>query len=353
MKLSSDEIKKLVSIYYTHWNSPSRTFRVFNTWAAENGIATRVSKKNVMDAVKRFENRVDVGKCHRNKHSLAQNEGILLDVVSSLFQQPNHSLRSTAIEMTVSSTTVWKIARRALGLYPYRLILGQALSTFDKIVRVEACHQLVELLADGKLVIFSDEATFRTDGYVNRWNCRIWDYERPDDFLAQTSQSAKSVTVFGALSRDHLFGPYIFPSTVTSDSYRGILSEMFIPDVISKLGGLANVWFQQDGAPAHTANLTKDFINSHFQNRVISRGFLHEWPPRSPDLTPCDFFLWGVVKDMVFCHGPFTSVSLMEDAIVAAFNVIRQQRMDHVLNAVLAVPNRMQQCIALGGSQVK
>jgi hypothetical protein len=25
-----------------------------------------------------------------------------------------------------------------------------------------------------------------------------------------------------------------------------------------------------------------------------------EWPPRSPDLTPMDFFFWGVVKDKVF-----------------------------------------------------
>ena len=24
------------------------------------------------------------------------------------------------------------------------------------------------------------------------------------------------------------------------------------------------------------------------------------WPPRSPDLTPCDFFLWGYVKDNAY-----------------------------------------------------
>jgi hypothetical protein len=24
------------------------------------------------------------------------------------------------------------------------------------------------------------------------------------------------------------------------------------------------------------------------------------WPPRSPDLTPCAFLLWGYVKDKVF-----------------------------------------------------
>ena len=27
---------------------------------------------------------------------------------------------------------------------------------------------------------------------------------------------------------------------------------------------------------------------------------LMRWPPRSPDLTPYDFFLWGFVKDTVF-----------------------------------------------------
>ena len=27
---------------------------------------------------------------------------------------------------------------------------------------------------------------------------------------------------------------------------------------------------------------------------------LHSWPPRSPDMTPCDFFLWGYVKERVY-----------------------------------------------------
>ena len=34
------------------------------------------------------------------------------------------------------------------------------------------------------------------------------------------------------------------------------------------------------------------------------------WPPRSPDLTPCDFFLWGYIKDRVFV--PPLQVSLNE-----------------------------------------
>ena len=29
-----------------------------------------------------------------------------------------------------------------------------------------------------------------------------------------------------------------------------------------------------------------------------------EWPPRSPDSTPCDFFLWGHLKNEVYKTPP-------------------------------------------------
>jgi hypothetical protein len=32
------------------------------------------------------------------------------------------------------------------------------------------------------------------------------------------------------------------------------------------------------------------------------------WAPRSPDLTPCDFFLWGFVKDSVYVSPLPTSI---------------------------------------------
>jgi hypothetical protein len=34
--------------------------------------------------------------------------------------------------------------------------------------------------------------------------------------------------------------------------------------------------------------------------RWIGRGGRIAWPPRSPDLTPLDFFLWGYVKNIVY-----------------------------------------------------
>ena len=53
---------------------------------------------------------------------------------------------------------------------------------------------------------------------------------------------------------------------------------------------LGDIWFQQDGATAHTSRASMAVLREHFPERLISiRGDL-EWPARSPDLAPCDFF---------------------------------------------------------------
>lgn len=66
-----------------------------------------------------------------------------------------------------------------------------------------------------------------------------------------------------------------------------------------------NFIFQQDGAPPHWSRQVREYLNETLPNRQISRQgagdlALLSWPPRSPDLTPCDFFLWGFVKDNVY-----------------------------------------------------
>ena len=50
-------------------------------------------------------------------------------------------------------------------------------------------------------------------------------------------------------------------------------------------------WFQQDGAPPHTAKATRQFLRTQCHGRVISLYEDIERPPYSPDLTPSDFFL--------------------------------------------------------------
>jgi hypothetical protein len=72
----------------------------------------------------------------------------------------------------------------------------------------------------------------------------------------------------------------------------------------------------RDGARPHTANVVLDFLHDMFDSRVISNQFPdrfacgQNWPPNSPDLNPCDNFLWGFLKEKVFFN-PQTIMELM------------------------------------------
>jgi hypothetical protein len=59
---------------------------------------------------------------------------------------------------------------------------------------------------------------------------------------------------------------------------------------------------------------------------------LIRWPPRSPDLTPCDFFLWGFIKVRDFVPPfPATLVDL-RTRIKAAISVIDHDMLQSVFS---------------------
>ena len=92
-------------------------------------------------------------------------------------------------------------------------------------------------------------------------------------------------------------GPFFFENeqgaavTIDSERYHDMLNEFLLP----KIEGvdMDNIWFQQDGAICHTANVTIDLLRTVFENRIISRNSDVNWPPWSCDLTPLDCFLLG------------------------------------------------------------
>ena len=76
----------------------------------------------------------------------------------------------------------------------------------------------------------------------------------------------------------------------------------------------------QDGARPHRTAKVFDVLQEHFDSQVIaldyptSTGIKMDWPPYSPDLNPCDFFLWGYLKDTVYGKNP-TSLQELEQFI--------------------------------------
>ncbi|GFV32972.1 DUF4817 domain-containing protein [Trichonephila clavipes] len=91
-----------------------------------------------------------------------------------------------------------------------------------------------------------------------------------------------------------------------------------------------SVEFQQDGATCHTARATIDLLKDTLGDRLISRFGPANWPPRSCDLTPLDYFLWGYVKSLVYADKPQT-LDHLEDNIRRVIAGIRPQMLEKVI----------------------
>ena len=123
-----------------------------------------------------------------------------------------------------------------------------------------------------------------------------------------------NVSLFGADFRQK--ASYFFENeagqaaTVNGARCSDTITQFFLP----KLDDIdvANTWFQQDDATCHTTDETIQLPHETFPGRVLSRFGDQNWPPRSCDLTPLDFFLWGYLKSKVYVNNPTTTYALQE-----------------------------------------
>ena len=93
---------------------------------------------------------------------------------------------------------------------------------------------------------------------------------------------------------------------------------------------LVDMWFQQDGATCHTARETMDLLKDEFGEQLISRFGPVSWPPRSCDITPLDYFLWGYVKSLVYQDKP-ASIGALEDNISRVIGEIPLDMLEKVV----------------------
>ncbi|GFV59109.1 uncharacterized protein TNCV_649981 [Trichonephila clavipes] len=184
-----------------------------------------------------------------------------------------------------------------------------------------------------KRILFSDEAHFWLNGYVNKQNFRI-STEANLQVYVETPLHPEKLTVWCALWARGIIGPYFFKNdeghnvTVNGDRYRAMITNFFIPELNNH--DVQELWFQQDGATCHTARATIDLLKDTFGDRLISRFGPVNWPPRSCDLTPLDYFLWGYVKSLVYADKPQT-LDHLEDNIRRVIADIRPQMLEIVI----------------------
>lgn len=58
--------------------------------------------------------------------------------------------------------------------------------------------------------------------------------------------------------------------------------------------------FQQVGTLPHYYLPVRKWLIERFRNRYINRRGIIEWLPKSTDLNPLEFFLWGYLISIVY-----------------------------------------------------
>ena len=255
----------------------------------------------------------------------------------AMTRSPSKSTRTLSRQLGIRRSSIQNILHKDLHLFPYKITMAHKLQANDRQRRVQfATWALAQ--DDGVLhnTWFSDEAYVHLNGTVNKQNIRYWGTQQPD-IVHEVESFGPKVCVWAAMSSHGIIGPFFFNDTVNSVRYNDMLLNFFIPQLLARGLPMNTQWFMQDGARPHTANLVLDLLHENFENRVMSNRFPERfhggsmWPPHSPDLNPCDFFLWGFMKEQIFRENP-TNLLQLRAAIINVFHVVTEDLCRKVVN---------------------
>ena len=137
---------------------------------------------------------------------------------------------------------------------------------------------------------------------------------------------------------------FVLEGTKISDKvYQDLILEKYVKLITNSVMNGSKLIFQQDGAPAHTAKSTQHWLS------VNVRAFLgrEEWPPSSPDINPCDYYLWGRLEAIVNKHS-YSDVQSLKRALKKAWAELDQGEVAHACNLFTI---KVRRCINAKGNR--
>lgn len=326
---------------------------IFNTKYPDRRISQSTVSR-IENKFREFGNVTDIPKSGRKR---ILDDEKKLDVLLDIQDNPHKPTRQVAADNDVSKTSILRLLKNE-KYHPYKIHLVQELNEDDPDRRLEFCEIMANRCQDDPLfiknILFSDEATFVLNGTVNKQNCRYWSTENPHWMMEANTQYPQKVNVWAGIINSQIIGPYFFDSTLTGARYLDFLQNFLVPELrilfpdddnpneIDR-----NIWYQQDGAAPHFALEVRAYLNQVFPNRWIGRRGEIEWPARSPDLTPLDYFLWGYLKSKVYFNRP-NNVDDLKERIRQEINQITPETIQNVLEEF---QQRLHYCQEATGAQ--
>ena len=163
--------------------------------------------------------------------------------------------------------------------------------------------------------------------------------------LLQHVRDSPIVNVWCALMHNKIIGPFFFNESPTTATVYLDMLEGYVTPQLQEFQPW--ILFQQDGAPPHWGLIVRTFLDEIFPDRWIGRDSPTQWPPRSPDITPLDYFLWGHVKGQVFSL-PVPDVHTLKVRIRHAVETVTEEMLQthrERLNIVLTFYVQQMECI--------
>jgi len=291
-KMNRYTLEERVFIVRTYWKTESIK-SCQQQFLEKLGGRHPASKSSIWALLKKLETKGTLLNEHMGGRP-KMSEETSQNVKDQLLASPKKSLRQLSQESGLSRSTCQHAAKKA-KLHAYCISVVDELKQPDQVKRVAYCRWFQTLLKVNPGILdytwFSDKAWFHLSGYVNSQNSRIWASENANVIHEEPPHSEK-IGVWCGMSWRCIIGPIFFDATITTAAYMEIFNTF-----VNQLDDEELSNFQQDGATSHTLHDSMAGIQSFFGERIILKGL---WPPRSPDLTPLDYFLWGYLKGRVY-----------------------------------------------------
>ena len=145
-----------------------------------------------------------------------------------------------------------------------------------------------------------------------------------------------------------LIGTFVLDNNLTGNTYEAFLRNELpglsddIPLMIS-----SQMYFKHDGAQPHSTNCVRELLDELFPNGWLRRGGPVAWPPRSPDLTPLDYYHWNHMKTLVYETKVDSSAALRRRIFAAAQQIKNHPHSIACVTRSLKI--RAENCMAVGG----
>ena len=276
------------------------------------------------------------------------------DILAANRANPCMSLRDIASQLNINKDKVRRCFVRH-KIKPFKPKFLHTLKEGDDNKRLDYCYWAQgNFLNDWNFlnkIMFTDEATFTTNGVVSSQNCRYWAADNPHWIINCKDQYSQKVNVWCGILGDRIIGPFFFNYSLNAERLVNFFDGQFwdtFEDL--PLNVRQGMYLQLDGASIHNSRIVREWLNEHFPMRWIGRNSPFElWPPRSPDITPLDFYFWGMVKNKVYKTRPRT-----RDELCAR---IRQACREITIQELRKVSNqnrkRLEKCIRMNGGLVE